>query len=373
MARLTFHRGVALATIGLVAVVGVRELLGRKGANTPAGAVALRDFRRRYRAALDDPQLRGNLLHYQRSWRRQRYAAFEAYQARTGRDFDTMRRELAGVKDDVIANLPGYFQQFKEAAERNGAVVYQASSAADACRYIADLAKRHDVQVVTKSKSMVSEEINLNRVLEETGLRVVETDFGEYAVHLSDYRPSHMISSIAHLNRYQVAALLTEDTGQTLSGENINDLTVAARKRLREAFLSARMGISGANALIAESGTVMLVANEGNAELTTSLPNVHIVITGYEKILPTFANAMAEGDRPDDLPGQSGSAARGRPERGPVPSGHLSLLLPVPQRPGHPRRASAANQGRHGVGSGGNGGAKARQRRRHRRTHSGHR
>lgn len=294
MPHLTLRRGVMLVTIGLVAAVGARELVGRKGANSPAAVTAFRNFERRYQAALADPQLRTNLLHYQRSWRRQREAAFEAYQARTGRDFETMRHELAVVKDNVIANMPGYFRQFKEEAERNGAIVYQASSPADASRYIAELAKRHGVHLVTKSKSMVSEEINLNHALEKNGLRVVETDFGEYVVHLSGQRPSHMISPIAHMNRYQVGRLLSEDTGQNLSGEDINELTAAARKRLREAFLSARMGISGANALIAESGTVMLVTNEGNAELTTSLPDVHVVITGYEKLLPTFADAMLE-------------------------------------------------------------------------------
>ncbi|HEX9015345.1 MAG TPA: LUD domain-containing protein, partial [Chloroflexota bacterium] len=160
--------------------------------------------------------------------------------------------------------------------------------------YIADLARRHGVQVITKSKSMVSEEIGLNHALEADGRRVVETDFGEYVVHLSGARPSHMISPIAHLNRYQVGALLSEDTGETLSGENIQEMTVAARKRLREAFLSAGMGISGANALITESGTMVLVTNEGNAELTTSLPDVHVVITGYEKLIPTFADAMLQ-------------------------------------------------------------------------------
>ena len=294
MSHHTLRQGATLVTIGLVAAVGARTFFGRKRARGAAAMDALRDFKSRYDAALADPQLRGNLLRYQRTWRRQRDGAFDSYESRTGRDFGTMRHELAVVKDGVISNLPGHFQQFKEAAERNGAVVYQASDPADAGRYIVELAKRHGVQLVTKSKSMVSEEINLNHILEANGLHVVETDFGEYVVHLSKQRPSHMISPIAHLNRYQVGKLLSEDTGLNLSGEDINALTVAARARLREMFLFAEMGISGANALIAESGTVMLVTNEGNAELTTSLPDVHVVITGYEKLLPTFADAMLE-------------------------------------------------------------------------------
>lgn len=294
MPRVTFRRVAVAGTFGLLATFAVRELLNRRMANAPEAVEALRSFKARYESALSDPQLRSNLLHYQRSWRRQRDAAFQTYEDRTGQDFETMRHELAQVKDRVIADMPIYFHQFREAAEGNGAIVYEAQNPEDAGRYIAELARHRGVKVVTKSKSMVSEEISLNHALEENGLSVVETDFGEYVVHLSGARPSHMISPIAHLNRFQVGKLLTADTGQQLSGENIQEMTVAARKRLREAFLAAGMGISGANALIAESGTVMIVTNEGNAELTTSLPDVHVVVTGYEKLIPTYADAMLQ-------------------------------------------------------------------------------
>lgn len=294
MSPLTTRGVLTLALVGAAATFAARRLTRGSEARTPTAVAALRGFRERYERALADPQLRANLLRYQRSWLRQRQAAFASYQDRTGRDFETMRHEVAVAKDRMLADLPFFLRQFREKAESHGAEVYQATSPADAVRYIAELARRNGVELITKSKSMVSEEISLNHALEEAGLHVVETDFGEYVVNLSGARPSHMISPIAHLNRYQVAGLLSEDTGEALSGDDIAELTRAARRRLRQWFLGAQMGISGANALIAETGTLMLVTNEGNAELTTSVPPIHVVITGYEKLIPTFADAMRQ-------------------------------------------------------------------------------
>ncbi len=280
--------------LGVLAAVALRAVLRRREPVSASAYQARQGFRARYERALANPQLRANLARYQATWRRQRDTAFAAHEARTGQQFQAMRHEMAGVKDRVLANIPAYFRQFKEAAEQAGAVIYQASSPEDAHRYVIELARRHGVRLVAKGKSMVSEEIHLNEALEREGLRVVETDLGEYVVQLAGEHPSHMISPIAHKNRYEVAQLLSRETGRQLSGDDISELTAVARDQLRSTFLAADMGITGANAQIAESGSIMLVTNEGNARLDTSLPPVHVVITGYEKLLPTFADAMKE-------------------------------------------------------------------------------
>ncbi len=272
----------------------LRALWRRPPALSPQARRALAGFRRRYGQALGDPQLRANLLHYQRTWRRQRDTAFAVYGESTGRQFEEMRREMADAKDRTLNDLDGHFRQFKEAAERAGAAVYQARDAEDARRYVVELGRRRGVSLVLKGKSMVSEEIELNHDVERQGFRVLETDLGEYVVQLARERPSHMISPIAHKNRYQVAELLSQASGQRLSGEDISELTAVARRQLRPEFLTGQMGISGANALIAETGTVMLVTNEGNARLVTSLPPIHVVVTGYEKLIPTFADAVRQ-------------------------------------------------------------------------------
>jgi L-lactate dehydrogenase complex protein LldF len=286
----SFGRPIALLLAILFAALAGLRLMRRLRPRSKA----LADFQERYRRALANPQLRANLVHYQRTWRRQRDTAFAAYADRTDRDFESMRQQLAAVKDDTLADIPRYLAQFRSAAERAGAVVYEASSPEDAHRYIAELAERHSVKLVVKAKSMVSEEIHLNHALHEIGLRAVETDLGEYVVQLAGQKPSHMISPIAHMNRYQVAELLSRESGEELSGEDISELTVVARRQLRPEFMEGQMGITGANALIAETGTVMLVENEGNGRLTTSLPTVHVVVAGYEKLIPTMADAMLQ-------------------------------------------------------------------------------
>ncbi|MDQ2745059.1 MAG: LUD domain-containing protein [Chloroflexota bacterium] len=245
-------------------------------------------FKVRYRRALDDPQLRTNLLAFQRKWRIDRDRAFEDL------DFEAQRRRLSLVKDEVIADLPRYLGAFRAAAEAAGAITVEARTGADAVRYIRDLALSRGITTIAKSKSMASEEIDLNHGLHEAGLQVVETDLGEWLVQLAGERPAHIIGPALHKNRRQTAELLARATGQSVSPEDIGDQVRVARETLRQEFFAAQMGISGANAIIAESGTVMLVTNEGNAELVTSLPAIHVVLVGIEKLLPTFEDAMTD-------------------------------------------------------------------------------
>jgi iron-sulfur cluster protein len=203
----------------------------------------------------------------------------------------------------VILNLEHHVAEFRRNAEANGVVVYEARDAADANHYIVELARRHGVRRAIKSKSMVSEEIHLNHALEEAGIHPVETDFGEWIAQLDDDRPGHMISPIAHKNRYEVGAIISSGTGVETTGEDIGELAAIARRQIRQEFLAADMGISGANALIASTGAVMLITNEGNARLVTSLPKVHVAICGPEKLLPDMAAAMLH----DRVLGRSGT------------------------------------------------------------------
>jgi len=169
--------------------------------------------------------------------------------------------------------------------------VHWAETAEDATRIVADIARASGVTLAVKSKSMVSEEIELNAALERAGVRVVETDLGEFVVQVAEDRPSHIITPIIHKSRHDVARLFREKLGA--APEDVADIpamTAFARRTLRAEFLRAGMGISGANVAVAETGTVCIVTNEGNGRLTTSLPRVHVALVGLERIVPSAAD-----------------------------------------------------------------------------------
>jgi iron-sulfur cluster protein len=255
-------------------------------------------FRERYRRAVRDVQLRTNLLAFQRGWRKGRDERFADYVGPDGQsgeaEFTTLRRQLAGAKDAVIRDQEAVFARFKAAAESNGAVVHEASSAEDATHYVLSLCERTGSTILVKSKSMVSEEIFLNHYLEGRGIRAVETDLGEWIVQLRHETPSHMVMPAIHLSRQQVGETFSEATGREVSREDIGEQVGLARTELRKDFLAARVGMTGANALVAESGTAMIITNEGNEAMVTTLPDVHVVLVGYEKLVPTFDDAMTQ-------------------------------------------------------------------------------
>ena len=243
-------------------------------------------FPDRYRRALADEQLRRNLLEFQRHWRATRDRGV------AGLPYDELRRKLVTVKNEVIADLPGWVETFRRNAEAGGAHTYFAASAEDAARYVTDLAQARGIRVVTKSKSMLSEEIHVNDALGREGIEPIETDLGEWIVQLAGERPSHIVAPAVHKNRRQVADLLERVIGEPVDHEDIGQQVAAARRHLRNLFFAGGMGLSGANAIVAESGTVVLVTNEGNAELVTSLPPIHVVLAGIEKLVPTVEDAM---------------------------------------------------------------------------------
>lgn len=162
-----------------------------------------------------------------------------------------------------------------------------AFKAEDAVSYVSEIVRKKGARSVIKSKSMVSEEIHLNKNLEEMGVKVVESDLGEYIIQLAGETPSHLIALTIHKTKEQVAELFSKEAGRKIPVDT-NQLLQFAREQLRKEFLEADIGISGCNFAVAESGSVVLISNEGNARLTTTLPKVHIAIMGMERLVPTW-------------------------------------------------------------------------------------
>ena len=203
------------------------------------------------------------------------------------------QRELGkAIKDHTIANLDYYLDMLATNVEKNGGKVYFAKDAADANAYVRSIAQKNGVETVIKSKSMVSEEMGLNHVLESDGVEVVETDLGEYIVQLAGEAPYHIIAPAIHKSRDQVADLLAEEA-QSERRETAEELTQQAREMLREVFQRADMSITGANFAVAETGSIVLVTNEGNGRMATSMPRIHVAAMGMEKLVPSAADLSA--------------------------------------------------------------------------------
>ena len=196
------------------------------------------------------------------------------------------------IKDHTIANLDYYLDMLATNVEKNGGNVYFASDAADANTYVRGIAAKNDVSTVIKSKSMVSEEMGLNHVLEADGIEVVETDLGEYIVQLAGEAPYHIIAPAIHKTKAQVADLLAEES-KSERRETAEQLTRQAREMLREVFQRADMSVTGANFAVAETGSIVLVTNEGNGRMATSMPRIHVAVMGMEKLVPSAADLSA--------------------------------------------------------------------------------
>ena len=204
-------------------------------------------------------------------------------------DADSVRDIARRAKMATLRDLAGHLQRFEERLEANGVHVHWAETGEDANRIVVEIAARCGVKRAVKAKSMASEETHLNAALERSGVTVVETDLGEYVVQLAHDRPSHIILPIIHMTREDVGRLMHERIGVAYSDEP-RTLAGYARTKLREEFLRADMGISGANFGVAEDGTICLVTNEGNGRMVTTLPRVHVVLMGIEKLVPTLAD-----------------------------------------------------------------------------------
>ncbi|HEV8203036.1 MAG TPA: LutB/LldF family L-lactate oxidation iron-sulfur protein [Pyrinomonadaceae bacterium] len=236
------------------------------------------------KAALADTHLRGALKNATSLFGERRKAA-----AASLPNWEDLRSEARAIKDEVLSHLDHYLEEFVGNAESRGATIHWARDAAEANAIICALAIARKTQIVVKSKSMTTEETHLNDALEAAGMQVVETDLGEYIIQLAGEPPSHIIAPAIHKTRGQIAELFNAELGMPLT-DDVARLTSTARATLRDRFAAADVGISGVNFAIAETGTIVIVENEGNIRLTTSLPRIHIAVMGIEKVLPRFAD-----------------------------------------------------------------------------------
>jgi len=200
-------------------------------------------------------------------------------------DYQALRDQANAIKRHTIENLDRYLEQLESNVTAHGGHVVYCRTGAEAADFVLDLAKKRGVHMLVKSKSMTSEEIDFNERLEAHHLEAVETDLGEYILQLAHQRPYHIVAPALHLTRYDVAEVFTKELGVP-NEVVIEKQTKTARGVLRRKFLEAGIGVSGANFLIADSGAVVIVENEGNARLSTSAPKIHIAIAGIEKVIP---------------------------------------------------------------------------------------
>jgi len=241
-------------------------------------------FRENAKAALADTHLRGALKNATSLFGERRKEA-----AASLPNWEALRSQARAIKDEALSHLDYYLEEFVRNAESRAAKVHWARDAAEANAIICKLAAEHRARIIVKSKSMTTEETHLNNALEAAGMQVVETDLGEYIIQLADEPPSHIIAPAIHKTRGQIAELFTTELGMQPT-DDIAQLTGTARTTLRDRFATADLGISGVNFAIAETGTIVIVENEGNIRLTTSLPRVHIAVMGIEKVIPRFAD-----------------------------------------------------------------------------------
>lgn len=243
-------------------------------------------FDKRVEAALGDPVLKRAVERTAGTAEAKRTVAVDAFP-----DFDAARDRAAAIKDHVIANLGFYLERFEANAVAAGAVVHWARTAQEACDIVIGLCKAAGAKSVARSKSMLGEEIGLPHALAEAGITRIETDLAEHIIQLSGERPSHIVWPAMHKTREQVSVLFKASHRDPHTEETIAAMAESARRHLRKGMLGADVGLCGANFLIADTGGVCTVTNEGNAELSLVPPRIQIVTAGIEKIVPSMGHA----------------------------------------------------------------------------------
>lgn len=282
--------------------------------------MATKDYKQEIQEKLQDPILRRNLGNFADAYLESRRKAYE------GKDVPYLRECVKAAKEKAVNNLEEMGEKFARAAEGRGAVVYRAKDAEAANQYINDLALAKGITKIIKSKSMASEETHLNHFLEGKGLRPVETDLGEWIIQMAGQKPSHMVMPAIHMSRQQVAGLFSKELERDVPVD-ISEMVRIARNELRKNFEEAEMGISGGNIAVAETGSFFLVANEGNERLVTHMPKVHVTIIGYEKLVPTFLDAVPIIESlPRSATGQK-ITSYVTAVTGPRPEGELHIIL----------------------------------------------
>ncbi len=240
-----------------------------------------KEFKQSILDALANPNLSGALGRFSEAYRGSRAKAYE------GIDFEAVRTQIAEIKSSAASHFDELAAQFASVAEARGTKVFRASSPQAVKDYILRLAQERGVKRIVKSKSMATEEIHLNEHLQKAGIEVNETDLGEWIIQLAGQRPSHMVMPAIHMTKEEVAGVFSDkvEEGQQ---PDIPKLVKFARGKLRPMFLDADMGITGANIAVAESGSIVIITNEGNARLVTTLPPIHVAIVGLEKLIEHF-------------------------------------------------------------------------------------
>ena len=241
------------------------------------------EFRDSINTALHNANLTGALGRFSEAYRISRAKAYE------GIDFEVLREHIAQIKSDAASCLDELAEQFTRNAEARGAKVFRTDDPQKVREYVLNLAQREGVQGVVKSKSMASEEIHLNKHLQDAGIWVRECDLGEWIIQLAGQTPSHMVMPAIHMTKEEVAEIFSREVEERIQAD-IPRLVKVARAQMRPKFLSAEMGISGANIAVAETGTLVIVTNEGNGRLVTTLPKIHVAIVGIEKLIERFAD-----------------------------------------------------------------------------------
>src|SRR5215207_9056292 len=246
-------------------------------------------FKQNAAEALDDAQLQRALGNVKRGFIDNRQAAIDRLP-----EFDALRDSARDIKDHTLAHLDLYLEAYEQRVTAAGGHVHFAVTAEDARTIVLDICRRNGARTVTKGKSMVSEEIGLNPFLEQNGIQPIETDLGEYLIQIRGEMPSHIIAPAVHLTKDQIEAdfrRVHTDLAPERSLIEPTTLLTEARNVLRRRFLAAGVGITGANLLVAETGTSVIVTNEGNGDLTQTLPKVHVVLATIEKLVPTLEDA----------------------------------------------------------------------------------
>ena len=200
-------------------------------------------------------------------------------------NWDELSQYAREIKDQTLSRLDHYLEMLEQKVTAQGGKVIWAETGQDAVQFIVELARQRKIGKLVKSKSMLSEEIHLNSMLELAQIESIETDLGEYVVQLAGETPSHILAPALHKSKEEIADLFVKELGMTPSGD-VNEITSTTRRVMREHFLTARMGVTGVNFAIAETGTIVIVENEGNARLSVSVPQVHIALMGIEKVIP---------------------------------------------------------------------------------------
>ena len=243
-------------------------------------------FKQRLAQALRSPDLETALDRSLPSLARRRSESL------AGEDFELQQAALRDRRADHVKRIPELLDEFTRNATAADSVVHLADDADAACAIVAEIARKSGATLAVKSKSMTTEEIGLGAHLEKAGITTVETDLGEYIVQLAGESPSHILVPALHKTREQMAALFREKFGKEVKSDR-ESLVAFAREELRQSFVEAGIGITGANLAIADTGTIVIVTNEGNDRLVSSLPPVHVVVVGIEKLVPSLEDATA--------------------------------------------------------------------------------